>query len=297
MAISASASTVTLPRENPQGFAGVLDFLDHRFPRIGREVWAGRIRKHLVTTDDGSPVTLETPYLAGARVHYYREVEIEPVVPFQETILFLDDHLLVACKPHFLPVVPSGPYVNETLLNRLKQQTRNPGLVPINRIDRETAGLVLFSVQPETRGLYQRLFMDRRVTKTYEAVTQWPETAGPVPGRMDNRIVRGEPWFRNTIVPGTPNAATRLELLETRGNRARFRLFPETGKKHQLRLHLGALGCPIVNDRYYPELLPKQKDDWDRPLQLLSREVAFLDPISGKERVFASSRSLAWQMD
>jgi tRNA pseudouridine32 synthase/23S rRNA pseudouridine746 synthase len=297
MSISASASTVTLPRENPQGFAGILDFLDHRFPRMGREVWAGRIRKKLVTTEDGSPVTLETPYLAGARVHYYREVEIELVVPFQEKILFLDDHLLVACKPHFLPVVPSGPYVNETLLNRLKQYTCNPDLVPINRIDRETAGLVLFSVQPETRGLFQSLFMDRKVTKTYEAVTLWPDTGGTVPDRMENRIVRGEPWFRNRIVPGNPNAVTRVKLLETRDNRARFRLFPETGKKHQLRLHLSAMGCPIVNDRCYPGLLPKQKDDWDRPLQLLSKQVAFMDPISGEERVFTSSRTLGWQMD
>jgi len=292
MGISVSPSTVTLPRENPLGFKTVLDFLAYRFSSMGRDIWEKRISESLVTMGDGGLVTPWTFFVPGARVRYYREVAAEPLIPFRERILFQDDHLIVACKPHFLPVVPSGPHVSETLLNRLKVITSNPDLVPINRIDRMTAGVVLFSVNPSTRGAFQTLFMEQRVRKVYEAVTFWPGGIKELPDFIENRIVRGEPWFRNRIVPGLPNAFTRLKLVKTQGNMAFFRLFPNSGKKHQLRLHLSSLGCPIINDRSYPELLPQELDNWEAPLQLLSREVAFVDPISGKERVFTSSRTL-----
>ena len=267
MVVSISPSTVTVPRDNPGGFVFIIDFLDARFPLIGRREWEKRINNNLVENlisgKDKTPVTISSPLVPGARVLYYREVETEPVIPFREKILFQNDHLIVVCKPHFLPVVPSGIHVNETLLNRLKILTGNQDLVPINRIDRETAGLVLFSVQPETRGAFQRLFMEKKVKKVYEAITltsvRTDAVSGLTQNRIANRIVRGDPWFRNRIVPGTPNAETRLELIRNEGKRAFFRLFPKTGKKHQLRIHLASIGCPIENDRYYPDLLPKQK--------------------------------------
>ena len=295
MVVSLSPSTVRVPWGHPGGSVLLLDFLDVRFPRIGRQEWARRIDRNLVLREDGTPLVLASSLEPGTKVLYHREVDAEPILPFEEKILFQNDHLIAACKPHFLPVVPSGPHVNETLLNRLKIKFSNPDIVPIHRIDRETAGVVLFSVDPTTRGAYQRLFMEKKVTKVYEAVTHWPYCPGsstPLPSVIVNRIERGEPWFRNTIVPGKPNAETRLMLLGVQNNRAFFRLFPLTGKKHQLRIHLASLGCPLENDRYYPDLLPKAPDDWEHPLMLLSKEVRFMDPIAREERVFTSSR---WQ--
>lgn len=242
----------------------------------------------------GRPVDFSTPYEPGAHLTYFREVKEEPVIPFKEKILYQDSHLLVACKPHFLPVIPAGSYVNECLLHRLKKRTSNPELVPINRIDRETAGLVLFSVNPETRGAYQSLFMAGRVEKTYLAVTR--RLPGCTGGHwvVENRIQKGEPWFRNRIVPGRANSLTRMEILEVREDKALFKLMPGTGKKHQLRIHLSHLGFPILNDRFYPGLQPECPDDFSKPLQLLAGELVFTDPVSREHRRFVSPRSLDW---
>jgi tRNA pseudouridine32 synthase/23S rRNA pseudouridine746 synthase len=230
--------------------------------------------------------------MPNKRLFYFREVEKERAIPFQEKLLFSNDHLMVVCKPHFLPVTPSGPYVRETLLGRLKETTGNPFLSPINRIDRGTAGLVLISTNKETRGKYQQLFMDGLVRKTYEAVTDFSEDCSQTEWLVENRIESGEPWFRMKTCEGKINARTRLRLLEIGAAQARFQLFPLTGKKHQLRIHLSGLNFPIVNDRYYPTLLPEMQDDFSRPLQLLSRKIEFRDPITGVEMSFESQRDL-----
>lgn len=296
MSLAATPSIVYLP-DGARPHPALLDFLAARFPRIPVETWARRINSGMVLTEDGRPVTLETPYLPDRRLFYYREVAEEPVIPFAERILFHNDHLLVACKPHFLPVTPSGPYVRETLLERLKAATGNPHLSPINRIDRETAGLVLLSTDRDSRGAYQRLFMtEGLIRKTYEAIVEfapgWRESDWPAEKLVENRIEQGDPWFRMKCSAGPVNARTRLRLIETDGCRARFTLSPLTGKKHQLRLHLAGLGLPIVHDRIYPELRPKSPDDFARPLQLLSRRLEFRDPFSGAEMVFESPRRL-----
>lgn len=292
MALSPYASVVVLPKADSNNT--ILDFLDRKFSRIGREVWKKRIQRGKVLDEKGHPITLDTPYVPETKIHYFREVEKEPVIPFKEQILFENNHLIVACKPHFLPVIPSGPYVNECLLNRLKRKTGNPDLTPINRIDRETAGLVLFSVGKKSRGLYQALFMEEKVKKTYEAVTELPEKIETGKWHIENRIVKGTPWFRMKIEKGEINARTTAEIIARKKNRALFRLHPHTGKKHQLRLHLSNLGCRIINDRYYPDLLPQQDPDFKNPLQLLAKKIAFTDPISGREVEFFSPRRLAW---
>jgi len=270
----------------------LLVFLVGRFPKIPEQTWLDRIATGKVLTEEGPPVTLDTPYMPNKRLFYFREVEKERAIPFQEQLLFSNDHLMVVCKPHFLPVTPSGPYVRETLLGRLKETTGNPFLSPINRIDRGTAGLVLISTNKETRGRYQQLFMDGLVRKTYEAVTDFSEDCGKTEWLVENRIEPGEPWFRMKSCEGKINARTRLRLLETQASQARFHLVPLTGKKHQLRIHLSGLNFPIVNDRYYPTLLPEMQDDFSRPLQLLSRKIEFRDPITGVEMSFESQRAL-----
>lgn len=287
-------SYVTLPECDPP-YPSILDFLDVRFDKVGRDVWRTRLETGKVTEDTGRPVTIDTPYRPNFRLRYYREVEEEPDIPFEETILFQNEHLLVACKPHFLPVTPAGPYVNQCLLYRLKAETGIEDLVPIHRIDRETAGIVLFSVKKETRGIYHDLFSSGRVSKIYEAIATLPDDPEQQEWEVESRIVQGDPWFRMKHVEGPINASTKIHLIEKNEQHAYFCLEPRTGKQHQLRLHLNLLGSQILHDRYYPVLQPKCPDDFTRPLQLLAKSVRFTDPVSHKTLEFHSLRELIWK--
>ena len=206
-------------------------------------------------------------------ITYYREVASEPVVPFAEGIIYHDEHILIADKPHFLPVTPTGPYVNECLLARLQSRTGLHQLSPIHRLDLETAGLVLFVVKPELRHLYHRLFAEERVEKEYLAVARVPDDITQHEWLVENRLVAGEPWFRMKIVKGEPNARTQITLLEQRDGFGLFRLLPRSGKKHQLRVHMASLGFPILNDGFYPDAPPAPAWDYERPLQLLARRL------------------------
>ena len=287
-------SYVTLP-ECTSPYPSLLDFLDNRFKKIDRETWRARIEAGKVTADDGRPVTLDTPYRPKMRLRYYREVAREPEIPFQEQIIFQNDQLLVACKPHFLPVTPAGPYVNQCLLYRLKAQTDIQDLVPIHRIDRETAGIVLFSVNKATRGMYHALFRSGRVRKIYETIATLPKELDQEEWLVQSRIVRGKPWFRMEHADGPVNAITKIWLVDRNDQDAYFRLAPLTGKHHQLRLHLTLLGCQIRNDRFYPVLLPQCEDDFTRPLQLLAKQISFEDPLTRKTMEFCSTRKLSWE--
>ncbi|MBU1340679.1 MAG: pseudouridine synthase [Proteobacteria bacterium] len=291
MVISEYHSTVIMPKmEKP--YPSILDFLTGRFPGIGRDIWEARICSGKILTENREPLLLTTPYTPLKRLYYFREVARESIIPFTEKIIFCNEDLLVACKPHFLPVTPAGPYVNECLLHRLKKRTGNRNLSPIHRIDRETAGLVLFSMNPETRGHYQELFMKGKVKKTYDAVTVYPCDQEKKSWTVENRIIKGDPWFRMKTVPGKPNAVSKITLVRSNKNRAFFQLCPVTGKKHQLRLHLSSLGFPILNDRYYPVLLPEKTGIFSAPLQLLARKIRFRDPVSLKQMTYESQRRL-----
>ena len=292
MVISKFPSVVTMP-EADAPYPSIVEFLFQTFPNVPQGRWAERIREGRVLDDRGKPVTADTKYAPSRRIYYFRESENEPVIPFAEQILFQNDEILVACKPHFLPVIPGGRYVEECLLNRLRTRTGIADLVPIHRIDRETAGLVLFSVNRKTRGLYHDLFMHGNVEKTYHALAELHHPPQEDRWIVENRIVRGEPRFRMRTVPGIANARSHIQLMDTNGNRARFHLSPVTGKTHQLRLHMSGLGFGIINDPYYPDLQPKQDDDFDRPLQLLAKTMQFHDPVTGKDMAFRSGRELS----
>ncbi|BAV34905.1 pseudouridine synthase [Sulfuricaulis limicola] len=293
MGIAKQPSVVTLPAA-PVPYPSIVEFLCRTFPGISYDQWAQRLRAGKLLDDRGRPITADTPYLPSKRIFYFREVENEPVIPFAEQILFQDGEILVADKPHFLPVIPGGRYVEECLLNRLRARTGIAGLAPLHRLDRETAGLVVFSVNPETRGAYHGLFMRAAVEKIYHALAELNQPPPENHWTVENRIVRGEPRFRMKTVPGTVNARSHIQLVEMKDNRGLFRLQPVTGKTHQLRLHMSGLGFGIINDRVYPDLQPERDDDFDRPLQLLAREIRFHDPIAGMDREFRSERKLLW---
>ncbi|MCX7247553.1 MAG: pseudouridine synthase [Burkholderiales bacterium] len=281
-------SCVGLP---PGPWRSMLDFFEQRFPSISRALWQQRMEQGLVIDEHGLAVMPDRPYQAQQRAYYYRAVAAEPRIPFDETVLYQDEHLVVADKPHFLPVVPSGNYLNETLLLRLRQKLGLAALVPVHRIDRDTAGLVLFSVQPASRAAYSALFADRQVKKTYEAIAPWRSDL-KFPMTRESRIVEAGHFMLQHEVAGVANAITHIDLLEVHGDLARYALSPVTGKRHQLRVHMAALGLPIVGDGLYPTLTPQGQIDHDRPLQLLALSIEFVDPVSGQGRHFESARRL-----
>ena len=278
----------------PQGpWPTIVEFLVARFPGITRDAWMARIEANDVVDEHGVPVTAQRRYQAPLRVYYYRTLDAEVRIPFEEQVLFRDDQLVVVDKPPFLPVTPTGKYLQESLLVRLKRKLALDDLVPLHRIDRSTAGLVLFSVRPETRGAYQAMFPERRIAKHYEAVVPWQPGVSSVPGTYRSRLVDDEHFMRMKEEAGAPNSETRIVVKEAAHGHALLDLSPVTGRKHQLRVHCMALGMPIVNDPIYPTLLPPDSDDFDKPLQLLAKSVAFQDPVSGELRSFTSPRSLS----
>ena len=287
--LGVSPSCVGLPAGDWPTFT---EFLVQRFPAIARKTWLERMDAGLLVDEFGGLVTAERPYRGHMRLYYYRSLEAKPRIPFEAAVLYQDKHLVVADKPHFLPVTPSGHYLQETLLVRLKNLLGIDSLIPIHRIDRETAGLVLFSVKSEERDAYQALFRRHEVSKHYEAIAPW--RAGlQFPLTRKSRIVEDEPFFRQREVPGEPNSETAIEVLEIKGGLARYALSPVTGKKHQLRVHMNALGVPICNDRMYPPVEVTPDDDYALPLQLLAKSIAFIDPLTGQARRFESRFSLS----
>jgi tRNA pseudouridine32 synthase/23S rRNA pseudouridine746 synthase len=271
----------------------VAQFLFERFPGVPQEIWLQRMHGGDVVDDAGKCITPQCLYTPLRRLYYYRAVEAEPHIPFEAVVLWQDAHLLVVDKPHFLPVLPSGKYLQETVLVRLKNQLGLDDISPIHRIDRDTAGLVLFSIQPSTRNAYQALFRERVVEKTYEAIAPWDPTL-TWPHRRETRIEPSPAHFMQQMeVPGEPNTLTTIDSVEVRGTLARYRLKPVTGHRHQLRVHMAALGLPIVGDGIYPTLTPEGHTDYANPLQLLAKSIAFTDPLSGKAHHFDSERHLS----
>lgn len=223
----------------------------------------------------------------GLRLHYFREVHDEPAPDGPLHIVYENDHLLVVDKPPFVPVTPAGRYVQRALLVRLRQEPCWADVVPLHRIDRLTSGLVLCVKRPAVRAPYARLFATHEMTKHYDAVSA-VVVGDALPQRRVSRLDRGTPFFRRVEVPGIPNSETRIEVVARNAGGTRFRLMPVTGRTHQLRVHMAALGAPLQNDPWYPELRDEAPDDLDRPLQLVASELRFTDPLTGAQHRFQS---------
>ena len=320
-----SASTVALPSNARTSdsnaladWSTVFDFLCERFPAVTPEEWSARFADGLVLNKQGESISEATPYAPNTLIHYYRRVQDEPELPFKAQVLFQDAHLVVADKPHFMPVTPAGRYVRSSLLVQLKEELGIDTLSPIHRIDRETAGLVLLSVNPQERDAYHALFRDRKVQKTYQAIAPYRDDL-VFPLTRISRIEEDAQFFLSREVEGLTNSETRVEILKyldaavdtSMGSAAGspssshekpikpsalYQLTPVTGKRHQLRIHMCALGIPIEGDQFYPEVVrgPEEIEDFSQALQLLAEKIAFTDPITGEEREFKSLLGLSY---
>jgi tRNA pseudouridine32 synthase/23S rRNA pseudouridine746 synthase len=284
-------SRVTLPL-GP--WATVLDFLLERMPDISRDEWLQRFGAGLVLDVNAQPVAATQAYTPHTQLYYYRHIANEPVLPQKARIVFEDDHLIVADKPHFMPVTPAGRYVQQSLLVQLKHLTGNDELVPLHRIDRETAGLVMFGKRLQDRDAYHALFRDKALHKVYEAVAAYNPSLA-LPRVHTSRLQPDTLFFRTQEVMGEPNSETHIRLLKTEGARALYQLEPISGKRHQLRVHMMALGLPLEGDQFYPTVLrgPDAEEDFSHPLQLLAKSVAFTDPVTGEAREFHSEMRLS----
>lgn len=277
----------------PEGdWPDIISFVVERFPDVPEAAWRERMARGDVVDGDGTPLQPTSHFKRGLRVFYYRELdEVETPIPFKEEILHIDEHLVVVDKPHFLPVIPSGRFLHETLLVRLRKTLDEEDLVPIHRLDRETAGVVIFSRNVASRGVYQSMFQKRVIDKEYEALAPHLQDV-QFPFTYRSRMVEGDKFFVMKEEEGEPNSETLIDVIEQRGALTLYRLHPHTGRQHQLRVHLSSLGIPIVNDAFYPVALPCKQDDVSQPLQLLARAISFIDPINGERREFRSRRQL-----
>lgn len=294
MPISEYPSKLSLPQTNP-GVVTVLEYLLIKFPYIDAQAWQQRMADGKVHFHDGSLITAQTHFQPQQRVYYYREVESEPVIPFKETILFQDEHILVAYKPHFLAVIPGGVYVNECLQNRLRRSTGIDTLTAMHRLDRMTAGLVLFSVNPDTRHCYHQLFATGKIQKIYQAIATIKAEEDLVGQQwvVKNRIEHSDPRFLMRVTEGEANSHSVIRCVEQTAQQGLFEQNPVTGKTHQLRLHMQVLGWPILNDKYYPQLQEQSADDYTAPLQLLAKQLDFVDPVTGEGRNFCWEGNLS----
>lgn len=285
-----SPSKIHLPNtKNPP--ATVFDFLCQKFTHILDTVWQERFDRGQVLGADGTPLSVSSAYRSGV-VYYYRQVANEAVVPFCHHVLFENDDVMVVDKPHFLAVSPAGQYVEQTLLTRLKRETNNAHLSPLHRLDKDTAGLILISKNPATRHLYHALFSGSNITKTYHAIAPYRDN---LPTDVCLHFERGEPFYTMRVNPDKPaNTHTHIAMIDRQGDWAKYELTPTTGKLHQLRLTLSHLGIPIQNDPYYPTVRHRLAGDFDDPLQLLAKRLAFDDPVTGEQFDFWSSLSLLW---
>ncbi len=283
------ASRIRLPVGH---WSTVLEYLCQRFVHIGSDVWRERFKQQKILNEHYQPLTLDAPFIAGTTVYYFRELPAELPVPFQEQILFEDEHLLVVDKPHFLATAPVGNYVEQSVLRRLQRRLQLPDLVAAHRLDRLTAGVLMLIKRRQDRDAYQRLFREQAVKKTYEAIAP-PLPKLVFPFTHCSRLQADtECFFLMREVSGAPNSQTRIEVLKQGQTSWHYALYPVTGRKHQLRVHLASLGAPIVGDDFYPQLTTSQQDNYQRPLQLLARSLRFIDPLTGQLRFFSSARQL-----
>lgn len=285
------AARLKLPADGP--WLSLRDHLVERLPRVAPARIEEMLREERIWTVSG-PLGIDAPFVPDSYIWFHRDLPVEVPVPFEVGVVHRDDDIVVADKPHFLATIPRGQHIMQTALVKLRDSLGLHDLSPAHRLDRVTAGLVLFVVRRELRGKYQTMFRDRLVRKEYEAIAPYSPSL-ELPRVVRSRIIKERGIITAFEVDGEPNAETHVSLVEHRNGLGRYHLKPLTGRTHQLRLHMSGLGVPIVNDDFYPVLQERPLDDFSSPLQLLARTLSFVDPITGEERSFTSGLKLsAW---
>ncbi len=296
---SLQASKVWVPNGN---WPTVLDFLASQFAHISRQEWQSRLDQGLVRClnqhQNSRLLNALDPCPYQTHIEYFRQLQQEPAVPFEAAIIFENEYIVVADKPHFLPVTPVGSFIENTLQSRLQKQLACPMLQVVHRLDRETAGLVLLVKKPQYRNTYQALFREQTIHKVYEAVAPYRHDL-IYPLLHQSYLASSGQFFLQTesIAPSNGpkfNSSTLIEVKQVLSqNKALYRLTPSTGKKHQLRVHMASLGIGIEGDQFYPVAKSQNLTDFSQPLQLLAQSLTFTDPISGQNFNFVSQQNLA----
>ncbi|MDO5032942.1 pseudouridine synthase [Corynebacterium sp.] len=301
----------------PEGPVTAWDFVEHlistqrhRHPLDGASALLHRFTSGQVVLRDGTPLRPESLVATGHDVYFYRMPAPETPVPYDIPILYEDENLLVVDKPPFMATMPRARHITQTATVQMRRITGNDELSPAHRLDRLTSGILLFTKRPEIRGAYQTLFAQREVHKTYEAIASAPSAATPdgipitpgtvwksriekVPGEIQGRLVEGPTNAITEVASVDPVDTAAYEALHGKvGELAKYTLKPRTGKTHQLRLHMWAAGVPILGDPVYPVILPAEAEDMRVPMHLTAVHIAFIDPLSGKPREFASQLPL-----
>lgn len=288
------AAWLRTPRIGPgqtAPWATMREFLMSRLPQpelIAQMLEAGEFVDH-----KGRPWDGDAPFRSHMDVWFHRPLKPEVPTPFPITVLEVHDRFVVADKPHFMATTPRGAHVRETALVKLRVQLGLPELTPAHRLDRLTAGVLVFTTRREFRGAYAGVFQSRRAHKVYEAIARADAQEG-FPRTLKGRIEKPRDSLQAQLVPGEPNAETYVEVVQTRGEFTKYRLTPRTGKTHQLRVQMAAEGLPIVGDSLYPQVVQVAADDFSTPLQLIARKLQFTDPIDGTKREYTSAQELVW---
>lgn len=274
----------------------------HRHPEDNEAALQARFDAEEVVRQDGTPLSPSSILATNTVLYFYRMPAPETPVPYDIPIIFEDHHLLVADKPPFMATMPRARHITETATVRLRRKTGNNELSPAHRLDRLTSGILVFTKDRSVRGAYQTLFAERRVTKTYEAIAPLADVSPGTIWRSRMEKTPGE--LQGHIVDGPVNAITEVAAIEPIDKApyeaihgplpdlAKYTLKPQTGKTHQLRLHMLQAGIPIIGDPIYPVIYPAEAEDMRVPMHLTASHISFIDPVTGDSREFTSQLPL-----
>lgn len=246
---------LTFPVAREQAGQRLDRFIQSRIPRLSR-TRAQEIVKSCAYREDGTRRRASERVRAGEIVTLIRPGFVEPDTPHHFDVVYEDDAVLAVDKPAGLPMHPTATYHRNTLTYLLRQRYGDCPPHIAHRLDRETSGLVLCGKNLEAERALKQAFERRRVDKTYLAITfgeiaeEEGEIDAPMTSAREGLHVLME--IRAEGDGGLP-AKTGYRVLARAAGYTLLELAPETGRQHQLRVHLASIGHPIVGDKLYGE--------------------------------------------
>jgi 23S rRNA pseudouridine1911/1915/1917 synthase len=232
--------------------------LIRRHPELSRRKARDVIEKGQVSVDGRTVLEAGLGVAEGAAVAWNPHLKARRRVRAPLPLLVEDEALLVVDKPAGLLSVPTTPGAEDedTVLGRLldyvkRLRPRRPYVGVVHRLDRDTSGALAFALDPPTRTALRALFKAHHIERRYEAlVLGRPEADG---GVIDAALYDGYVGRRRVAAPGEPShaALTRWRVLERLSGAARLEIELETGRQHQIRVHLAHAGMPVLGDAVY----------------------------------------------